>query len=99
MKKIYLIDGSSLLFRTFFALPPLINSRGEPTGATYGFVRILLNLIEGENPEYIAVSFDKGAPTFRVDVLPQYKENRPKAPPEIKIQKKEFKKYLKVLVL
>lgn len=97
MKKIYLIDGSSLLFRTYFALPPLINSRGEPTGATYGFVRILLNLIDSENPEYIAVSFDKGAPTFRIDVLPQYKENRPKAPPEIKIQKERVQDILRNL--
>lgn len=94
MKKIYLIDGSSLLFRTYYALPPLINSKGEPTGATYGFVRILLNLIDDENPEYIAVSFDKGAPTFRIDIMPQYKENRPKAPPEIKIQKERVKEIL-----
>ncbi|MCX8095245.1 MAG: DNA polymerase I [Caldisericia bacterium] len=97
MKKIYLIDGSSLLFRTYFALPPLINSKGEPTGATYGFVRIILNLIENENPQYIAVSFDKGAPTFRIDVLPQYKENRPKAPPDIKIQKERVKEILENL--
>jgi len=94
MKKIYLIDGSSLLFRTYFALPPLITSKGEPTGATYGFVRIILNILENENPEYIGVSFDKGAPTFRIDVLPQYKENRPKAPPEIKIQKERVKEIL-----
>jgi DNA polymerase-1 len=94
MKKIYLIDGSSLLFRTYYALPPLINSKGEPTGATYGFVRILFNLLDNENPEYIGVTFDKGTAIFRIEKLPQYKENRPKTPPEIKVQKERVKEIL-----
>lgn len=97
MKKIFLIDGSSLIYRTFFALPPLSNSKGEPTGATYGFVRILLNLLENYQIDYIGVTFDKGLPFYRIEKLPTYKENRPKAPDELSIQKERVKEILNYL--
>ncbi len=94
MKRIYLIDGSSLLFRTYFALPPLMTTKGEPTGAVYGFVRILLNILENNSIDYIGVSFDKGKPTFRLEKLPEYKAQRPKPPEEISIQKERLKQVL-----
>lgn len=97
MKKLFLIDGSSLIYRTFFALPPLSNSKGEPTGATYGFIRIILNLLENNNVEYIGVTFDKGVAQYRIDKLPSYKENRPKAPDELLIQKERVKEILNYL--
>lgn len=97
MKKLFLIDGSSLIYRTFFALPPLMNSKGEPTGATYGFLRIILNLLNDQKIEYIAVTFDKGIAQYRVDKLPSYKVNRPKAPDELSIQKERIKEILKYL--
>lgn len=94
MKKIFLIDGSSLIYRTFFALPPLSNSKGEPTGAIYGFIRIILNLLENNDIEYIGVTFDKGVAQYRVDKLPTYKENRPKIPDELSVQKQRVKEIL-----
>lgn len=97
MKKLFLIDGSSLIYRTFFALPPLSNSKGEPTGATYGFVRIILNLLENNNIEYIGVTFDKGVAQYRIDKLPSYKENRPKTPDELSVQKERVKEILNYL--
>lgn len=97
MKKIFLIDGSSLIYRTYFALPPLSNSKGETTGATYGFIRIILNLLENNNIEYIGVTFDKGIPKYRVDKLPTYKENRPKIPDELSKQKQRVKEILNYL--
>lgn len=97
MKKIFLIDGSSLIYRTYFALPPLSNSKGESTGATYGFIRIILNLLENNNIEYIGVTFDKGIPQYRVDKLPTYKENRPKIPDELSQQKQRVKEILNYL--
>jgi len=97
MEKLFLIDGSSLIYRTFFALPPLTNSKGEPTGATYGFVRIILNLLGENDVEYIGVTFDKGLAQYRIDKLPSYKENRPKAPDELSIQKERVKEILNYL--
>jgi len=97
MEKLFLIDGSSLIYRTYFALPPLSNSKGEPTGATYGFIRIILNLLENNNIEYIGVTFDKGVAQYRIDKLPSYKENRPKAPDELSIQKERVKEILNYL--
>ncbi|RLD12628.1 MAG: hypothetical protein DRI22_05220, partial [Caldiserica bacterium] len=68
------------MFRTYFALPPLMTTKGEPTGAVYGFVRILLNLLENNSIDCIGVSFDKGKPAFRLEKLPEYKAQRPKPP-------------------
>ena len=65
MKKLMIIDGSSLLFRAFFALPPLKSALGTPTNAVYGFLTMLIKLYEEINPDYIAVAFDKGRQTFR----------------------------------
>ena len=82
----YLVDGSSYLYRAFHALPNLTNSRGEPTGALLGVANMLKRLLKEENPEYIAVVFDARGPTFRHELYPEYKANRPPMPAELRQQ-------------
>jgi DNA polymerase-1 len=83
---LYLVDGSSYLYRAFHALPNLTNSRGEPTGALLGVANMLKRLLKEEEPEYIAVVFDAKGPTFRHELYPQYKANRPPMPGELRRQ-------------
>jgi len=72
-----LVDGSSYLFRAFHALPPLSNTKGEPTGATVGVINMLRKLIADYQPEHMAVVFDAPGKTFRDDLYPEYKAHRP----------------------
>ncbi len=81
-----LIDGSSYLYRAFHALPPLTNSRGEPTGAVLGVLNMLQKLLKEENPELVAVVFDAPGRTFRDELFEQYKANRPPMPDELRSQ-------------
>ncbi|MCB1722958.1 MAG: DNA polymerase I [Gammaproteobacteria bacterium] len=81
-----LVDGSSYLFRAFHALPPLSNSRGEPTGATVGVINMLRKLITDYRPTHIAVVFDAPGKTFRDDLYPEYKAHRPPMPDELRAQ-------------
>jgi DNA polymerase-1 len=81
-----LVDGSSYLFRAYHALPPLNNSRGEPTGAMYGVLNMLRKLMKDQNPAYVAVIFDAKGKTFREDLYPQYKANREQMPTELSVQ-------------
>jgi len=83
INKFVIIDGNSLLYRAFYALPLLQNRRGEHTNAVYGFTTMLLKLIEEEKPDYIAVAFDPPTPTFRSRIDESYKAQREKAPPEL----------------
>lgn len=87
-KSLYLIDGSAMFYRAFFAFirNPLINSRGEDTSATFGFVNSLLKIINNEKPDYIAVVFDTKAPTFRHEMYDEYKSTRAKMPEELVAQ-------------
>ena len=85
MTRLVLIDGSSYLFRAFHALPPLSNAQGEPTGALFGIVNMLRGHIK-ERPEYIAFVVDASGPTFRDDLDPQYKANRPPMPDDLRAQ-------------
>ncbi len=75
-----LVDGSSYLYRAFHAMPALANSRGEPTGAVYGVTNMLRRLIRDYAPAYIAVVFDAPGKTFRDDLYPDYKAQRPAMP-------------------
>ena len=86
MKKLMIIDGSSLLFRAFFALPPLKSVLRTPTNAVYGFLTMLIKLYEEIHPDYIAVAFDKGRQTFRTEMYSEYKGNRPDAPEDLRPQ-------------
>nr|VFK37952.1 MAG: DNA polymerase I [Candidatus Kentron sp. SD]VFK42579.1 MAG: DNA polymerase I [Candidatus Kentron sp. SD] len=81
-----LIDGSSYLYRAFHAMPALINSQGEPTGAVYGMVNMLRGLIDELAPEHMAVVFDAKGKTFREELYPEYKANRPPMPEELQRQ-------------
>ncbi|MFM7067196.1 MAG: DNA polymerase I, partial [Gammaproteobacteria bacterium] len=83
---LHLVDGSSYLYRAFHALPPLTNSRGEPTGAVYGVLNMLLKFLKDEQPARIAVVCDAPGRTFRDDLFEQYKAHRPPMPDELRAQ-------------
>jgi DNA polymerase-1 len=81
--RLVLVDGSSYLYRAFHALPGLMNSRGEPTGAVYGVVNMLRKLLTDYDPAYVAVVFDAKGKTFRDDIFPEYKAHRPPMPDDL----------------
>ncbi|HET9679335.1 MAG TPA: DNA polymerase I [Gammaproteobacteria bacterium] len=81
-----LVDGSSYLFRAYHALPPLTNSRGEPTGAVYGVVNMLRRLHTDYDTPHIAVVFDTKGKTFRDELFAEYKANREKMPDDLASQ-------------
>jgi len=82
---LYLLDGSAMFYRAYFALirNPLINSKGEDTSATFGFVNSLLKIVNEESPDYIAVVWDTAEPTFRHERYEEYKSTRLKMPDEL----------------
>ncbi|MDW5299283.1 MAG: DNA polymerase I [Sedimentibacter sp.] len=81
--KIMILDGNSLLFRAFYAMPPLKTKKGQYTNAVYGFLSMLYKLLDIYSPEYICVAFDPKKPTFRHEQYKDYKANRAKAPNEL----------------
>jgi DNA polymerase I len=81
-----LVDGSSYVYRAFHALPPLSNSRGEPTGAVLGVMNMLLKFLKDYQPSRIAVVFDAPGRTFRDELFAAYKEHRPGMPEELRAQ-------------
>ncbi|HAU1321864.1 TPA: DNA polymerase I [Legionella pneumophila] len=81
-----LIDGSSYFFRAFHALPPLTNSKGQPTGAIYGVANMIKKIIKDYQPKEIAVVFDAKGKTFRDEWYPEYKAHRPPMPQELSSQ-------------
>ena len=85
MTRLVLIDGSSYLFRAFHALPPLTNAQGEPTGALFGVVNMLRATLK-EKPDFVAFVLDASGPTFREELYPDYKANRPPMPEELRAQ-------------
>ncbi len=84
--KIVLIDGHSIMHRAFYGVPDLTNSEGIHTNAVYGFLNILLKILDEEQPGYLAVAFDVHAPTFRHKMYEAYKGTRKPMPPELKEQ-------------
>jgi DNA polymerase-1 len=97
--RLFLIDGHALAYRTYFALTRAgdpsrwITKSGEPTAGTYGFVSVLLSLLEREKPEYLAVSFDTGR-TFRDDLFDEYKATREKMPEDLRLQIKRIREII-----
>jgi DNA polymerase-1 len=86
-KRIFLLDGHSLAYRAFFALPAtLATSTGQITNAVYGFTSMLIKLLAEERPDYLAVAFDLGAPTVRLNKYPEYKAGRAETPNDFKPQ-------------
>ena len=85
-KLLTLVDGSYYLFRAYHAMPGLTNARKEPTGAIFGVINMLRKLLKEEQPDYFAVVFDAKGKSFRNDLYPEYKANRPPAPPDLVAQ-------------
>lgn len=94
--ELVLIDGNSLLNRAFYATPMLTNAKGEFTNAVYGFVNMLLKIIEGK-PDYIMVAFDRRAPTFRHKMYDGYKATRKGMPDELASQLPILKEVLSLM--
>lgn len=88
---IYLIDGTAYVYRAFHAIRNLRNSSGIPTNAVFGFTRMLIKLIQDRSPEYVAMFFDAKGPTFRHDMYPEYKANRPPMPEDLRVQIQSIK--------
>ncbi|CEG28173.1 DNA polymerase I [Bacillus sp. B-jedd] len=85
-KKLVLIDGNSIAYRAFFALPLLNNDKGIHTNAVYGFTMMLMRILEDEKPTHMLVAFDAGKTTFRHKTFSEYKGGRQKTPPELSEQ-------------
>ena len=87
-KKLLLIDGHSMAYRAFYALPVdnFKSSSGQPTNAIYGFASMIINLIKEEKPTHIAVAFDVSRKTFRTEKFPEYKAQRAATPDEFRSQ-------------
>lgn len=79
-KRLIIIDSSSLLYRAFHALPPLTNSKGQPTGAVYGFLLTLFKALKDLQANYVVACLDTKKPTFRHEQFTEYKIHRPEAP-------------------
>jgi DNA polymerase I len=82
-KRLYLIDGSSYIYRAYFAIRHLSNSKGFATNAVYGFINMLLKVVREQAPDHLAVVFDAKGPTFRKELYPEYKANRAKMPEDL----------------
>lgn len=95
--KLMVIDGNSLMFRAFYALPPLTNSRGEHTNAVHGFLSMFIKACSEYEPQYISVAFDRKAPTFRHKEFSDYKAGRKATPPELFPQFDILKAILKAM--
>ncbi|MGB9429115.1 MAG: DNA polymerase I [Gammaproteobacteria bacterium] len=85
-KPLILVDGSSYLYRAFYALPPLSNSKGEPTSAVRGVAAMLKKLLADYAPDHVAVVFDARGKTFRDELFAEYKANRPSMPDDMSVQ-------------
>ena len=87
-KKLLLIDGHSMAYRAFFALPAenFTTAQGQHTNAIYGFATMLISLLKDEKPTHVAVAFDVSRKTFRSEIFPEYKANRAKTPDEFRSQ-------------
>lgn len=86
MKKIYLVDVSSMFFRAFYAVRPLNAADGTPVNAVYGFISMIVKLLKEKNPEYIAFCYDRKEPSFRKDLDVNYKANRTEMPDDLQVQ-------------
>ncbi|MBD3413336.1 MAG: DNA polymerase I [Candidatus Aminicenantes bacterium] len=95
MDKIILIDGNSILYRSYYAIRHLTNSKGFATNAIYGFIQTLRKIIDKEKPKYIGIAFDSKGPTFRHEIFPDYKAHRKPMPEDLLPQLPVLKRLLK----
>ena len=96
-KRLFLIDGHSLLYRAYYAIRHLTNSQGFPTNAIFGFLSMMRKLQEKENPSYLGIVFDTKGPTFRHEAFKEYKANRKPMPEDLAVQIPVLKKILKAM--
>lgn len=83
---LYLVDGSSYIYRAYYAIRHLSSPTGHPTNAIYGFIQMLLKLLKDHQPKHVAVVFDVGRTTFRTGLYPEYKANRAETPDDLRVQ-------------
>jgi len=83
---LYLVDGSSYIYRAYYAIRHLSSPSGFPTNAIYGFIQMLLKLLKDYDPQHVAVVFDAGRTTFRTEIYPEYKANRAAMPDDLRVQ-------------
>jgi DNA polymerase-1 len=93
-EEIYIIDGSSYIYRAYHAIAPLSNSKGEPTHAVLGFINMVKRLIREKNPGYLVIAFDSRGPVFRHRLYDQYKANRPAMPEDLSVQIPYIKQFV-----
>ena len=100
-EKLFLIDGSALAYRSYFAFikHPLTNSQGTNTSSVFGFINTLLSIIENENPSYLGIVFDTPEPTFRHAKYAEYKATRQKMPEDLAASLPYIEKIVKALGL
>ena len=96
-KHLVLVDGSSYLYRAFYAMPSLSNSKGMPTGAAYGITNMLRRLLADYDPSHLAIVFDAKGKTFRDDLYSEYKAHRPPMPDEMRQQLDPIRSLVKAL--
>ena len=97
MDKLVLIDGNSLLNRAYYATPVFTTKAGVPTNGIFGFVKLLLKIIDDKKPSYLAVAFDLHAPTFRHKLYADYKAGRKPMPEELAVQVPVLKELLSLM--
>lgn len=96
-KTIFLIDGNALLYRSFYAIKLLSNSKGFPTNAIFGFISTLRKMVDKHQPDYLGIVFDTKGPTFRHEVFKEYKAHRKPMPEDLVIQIPVLKQILKAM--
>ena len=97
MEKLFLVDATSILFRAFYAVRELSTSKGKPTNAIFGALKITEKLIKTHDPKYLAFVFDLGAPTFRHEAFKEYKANRKEIPKELVEQIEPAKEIIRAM--
>lgn len=97
MKKLYLVDVSSMFFRAFYAVRPLTTPEGLPTNAIYGFTSMIVKLLKEEKPDYLGFCYDLPTPSFRKEIYPEYKAHRTETPPDLIPQIPYIKKMVDAL--
>ncbi|HEY8988235.1 MAG TPA: hypothetical protein VIM39_04380 [Candidatus Limnocylindrales bacterium] len=96
-ERLMLLDGNGLIYRGYFALPPLTTSKGELVNAVFGFCSIMLRGIQDLRPDYLAVAFDLPGPTFRHEQFADYKATRQRMPDDLRDQFPKVREVVKAL--
>lgn len=97
MEKFIVIDGSSIFYRSFYAMPNLTAPSGEPTGAITGFANVIVKILREFNPTYAAIALDMSKKTFRTEIFEEYKGGRAKAPDELNSQMAMMEEFAEVM--